>query len=107
MKFRDGKTFFRTRMKENLLTKEIVGMWLTAPDKHVEYAECIYSITAGKNEKALELLFPTKKIRSRGDTLNCPTLTIKLKAEFDNVLSVEITHWAGERDRKPNFEIYP
>ena len=82
-------------------------MWLTAADKRVEYAECIYSIDQRDDGKSLRLLCPIKQIRSRGDTLNCPTLTVDLRAEFDDVISVEVTHWHGERRRRPNFELLP
>jgi alpha-D-xyloside xylohydrolase len=82
-------------------------MWMTAADKRVEYAEDIYSVTELPGSRGVELLCPTKHIFSRGDTLNCPTLTIKLEAEFDGVISVETTHWTGEEQRVPNFELYP
>jgi alpha-D-xyloside xylohydrolase len=85
----------------------VSGMWLTAPDKHVEYAECVYSITEKSDGKGLELLCPTRKIYSRGDTLNCPTLTIHIYAEFHNVLSVEVVHWSGQREQGPKFDLYP
>lgn len=82
-------------------------MWTTVADKRVEYAEDIYSITEQTNGRSLELLCPTKRIRSRGDTLNCPTISIRLEAEFDGVISLEFTHWAGAQRRGPNFELYP
>jgi alpha-D-xyloside xylohydrolase len=82
-------------------------MWLTAADKRVEYAEYIYSIDEAHNGRSLELLCPTKHIFSRGDTLNCPTLTLKLEAEFDGVISVEVTHWHGALRRGPEFELFP
>jgi alpha-D-xyloside xylohydrolase len=82
-------------------------MWLTAPDKQVEYAEHIYSITENATNGFLQLLCPTKHIRSRGDTLNCPTMTIKLVAEFDGVISCEVSHWEGALRQEPNFELYP
>jgi alpha-D-xyloside xylohydrolase len=82
-------------------------MWLGAADKRVEYAECVYSIDERDDGKALRLLCPTKQIRSRGDTLNCPTLTVDLRAEYENVLSLEVTHWHGERRRGPNFDLFP
>jgi alpha-D-xyloside xylohydrolase len=81
-------------------------MWMTAADKRVEYAEDIYSIKE-KGAGAIELLCPTKRIRSRGDTLNCPTLTIKLQAELENVISLEIAHWTGTVRREPNFDLFP
>lgn len=50
------------------------GMWLTAEGVRVEYAEEVYNIK--KTDQGLSLLCPTKKIKSRGDTLNLSTLTI-------------------------------
>ncbi|KAF2665875.1 alpha-xylosidase [Microthyrium microscopicum] len=83
------------------------GMWLTAADKHIEYAETIYSTTPNTDTNTLSLLCPTKVIRGRGDTLNCPTLTIDISAVYPDVLSIEVTHWAGERRRSPSFELFP
>ncbi|KAF2403337.1 hypothetical protein EJ06DRAFT_541243 [Trichodelitschia bisporula] len=82
------------------------GMWLTAADKAVSYAEHIYTVkeTAAHG---LELLCPTKQIRDRGDTLNCPTLTINLEAAFDGVISLEVVHWKGDLQPGPHFELYP
>ena len=54
----------------------IIGMWLTAEGKRVEYAEEVYSITPSQDGKKLSLLCPTTQIRSRGDTLNRPTLSL-------------------------------
>jgi alpha-D-xyloside xylohydrolase len=82
-------------------------MWLTAADKHVEYAEEIYSVTELVNGRSIQLLCTTKRIRSRGDTLNCPTLTIKLEAEFDGVISFEVWHLAGTVRAKPEYELFP
>lgn len=51
-------------------------MWLVAEGKRVEYAEEIYSMNEAPSGKKLSLLCPTSQIRSRGDTLNRPTLTV-------------------------------
>lgn len=82
-------------------------MWLVAADKGVSYAEDVYSITESEDGKSIELLCPVRKILDRGDTLNCPTITIKLEAVFDGVISVEATHWAGQMRRGPNFDLFP
>lgn len=50
------------------------GMWLPAEGLAVSYAEEVYSIK--KTDRGLSLLCPTKKIRSKGDTMNIATLTI-------------------------------
>jgi alpha-D-xyloside xylohydrolase len=83
------------------------GMWLPAENLRTEYAEDIYEITPQQDQQGLSLLCPTKHIHSRGDTLNQPTVTLDVKAEFDGIISLEATHWAGERVRGPNFELYP
>lgn len=51
-------------------------MWLPVEGKRVEYAEDIYSIDQSEDGKKLKLLCPTMKIKSRGDTLNRPTITV-------------------------------
>lgn len=51
-------------------------MWLVAEGKRVEYAEEVYSINEAQDGKKIALLCPTMQIRSRGDTLNRPTLTV-------------------------------
>ncbi|KAF5692845.1 alpha-d-xyloside xylohydrolase [Fusarium denticulatum] len=83
------------------------GMWLPAKDFRTEYAEDVYEITPSKDQQALNLLCPVKHIRSRGDTLNQPTLDIDIKAEMDGVISIETTHWAGAQRKGPDFDLFP
>lgn len=52
------------------------GQWLPAEGVTAAYAEEVYAVTERKDGKALELLCPTKKILSRGNTLDSSTLTI-------------------------------
>ena len=82
-------------------------MWLTNPEFTIQYAEEVYSVKSRPDNKALALLCPAKKIFSRGDTLNMPTLSIDIEAEFDGVLSLEVTHLSGARRLGPNFELFP
>ncbi|CAM1501936.1 Fc.00g039200.m01.CDS01 [Cosmosporella sp. VM-42] len=83
------------------------GMWLPSADFRVEYAEDVYEITPQEDQQAMSLLCPTKHIRSRGDTLNQPTITLEIKAEMDGVISLESTHWAGAQNKGPQFELFP
>ncbi|KAF1996611.1 glycoside hydrolase family 31 protein [Amniculicola lignicola CBS 123094] len=83
------------------------GMWLNSPSHTVAYAEEIYTITPRADKKAISLLCPTRKIFSRGDTLNLSTLSVDIEAQFDGVLSVEVTHFAGARRLGPDFELFP
>jgi hypothetical protein len=64
-----------TTTNGSLLTT-LEGMWLAAEGKRLEYAEDIYSITSSEDNKKLSLLCPTAQIRSRGDTLNRPTISL-------------------------------
>lgn len=58
------------------MTKFRDGMWLPIEGKRTEYAEDVYTITKRADGRALSLLCPTKHVRSRGDTLNLPTVTL-------------------------------
>lgn len=62
------------------------GMWLPIEGKRTEYAEDIYTITQRPDGRALSLLCPTKHIRSRGDTLNLPTVTLVSTLKSSNKL---------------------
>ncbi|OCK73906.1 glycoside hydrolase family 31 protein [Lepidopterella palustris CBS 459.81] len=83
------------------------GMWLVAEGKTVQYAEDIYAVTEREDGKALNLLCPTRKVYSRGDTLNLSTLNIEIEAQFDGVISLEVCHFSGSLRRGPNFDLYP
>ncbi|KAH8723696.1 alpha-xylosidase [Phaeosphaeriaceae sp. PMI808] len=83
------------------------GMWLASPEYTVQYAEEVYNITPRQDKQAVTLLCPTKKILSRGDTLNLSTLSIEVEAQFDGVISLEVTHHAGVRRLGPEFELFP
>jgi alpha-D-xyloside xylohydrolase len=82
-------------------------MWLVSQEHTVQYAEEVYTTTLREDNKAVTLLCPTKKIFSRGDTLNLATLSVELEAQFDGVISVEVTHHAGARRLGPDFEHFP
>ncbi|KAH4284796.1 hypothetical protein HBH64_239860 [Parastagonospora nodorum] len=83
------------------------GMWLVNPGYTVQYAEEVYTVTPSDDNQAVKLLCPTKKIFSRGDTLNLATLSLEIEAQFDGVISLEVTHHAGTRRLGPNFDLFP
>lgn len=82
-------------------------MWLTSDQHTVQYAEEVYTVTPRDDGKAVTLLCPTRKIFSRGDTLNLATLSIELEAQFDGVISLEVTHFSGARRLGPDFDLFP
>lgn len=51
-------------------------MWLGAEGLRAEYAEEVFSVHQSEDNSKLSLLCPTSQQRSRGDSLNRPTLTI-------------------------------
>ncbi|KAF2649703.1 glycoside hydrolase family 31 protein [Lophiostoma macrostomum CBS 122681] len=83
------------------------GMWLTSDQHTVQYAEEVYSINNREDGNAITLTCPAKKIFSRGDTLNLATVSVELEAQFDGVISCEVTHFSGARRLGPDFELYP
>lgn len=50
------------------------GMWMVAEGLSVEYAEQVYDVK--KIERGLSLLCPTRRVVTRGDTLNLSTITL-------------------------------
>lgn len=81
-------------------------MWLVVEGKTVQYAEDIYTITEREDGKAINLLCPTRHIYSRGDVLNLSTLSIDIEAQFDGVISLEVSHFTGALRHGPNFDLY-
>lgn len=82
-------------------------MWLVNDHFTVQHAEEVYTTIPREDKKAVTLLCPTRKIYSRGDTLNLSTLSIEIEPQFDGVISLEVTHFAGARRLGPDFELFP
>ncbi len=80
------------------------GYWLTKPEFRLNYAaQCVRAEAAGH---ALRLLAACRPVRGRGDVLNGPTLRITLSAPRENIIRVQVTHFAGEKDNGPHFETF-
>jgi alpha-D-xyloside xylohydrolase len=82
-------------------------MWLTSDQHTVQYAEEVYSTNTREDGNAITLTCPAKKVFSRGDTLNLATISVELEAQFDGVISCEVTHFSGARRLGPDFELFP
>ncbi|CCX09392.1 glycoside hydrolase family 31 protein [Pyronema domesticum] len=82
------------------------GMWLLREEFKVEYAEEVRKIDV-LDEDTLSLLCPTRQIHSRGDTLNRAVVTIDIKPEFNDVISITATHWKGGKKLGPQYPLYP
>jgi alpha-D-xyloside xylohydrolase len=56
---------------------------------------------------ALTIYAATKRLNTRGDTLNLPLLTLRFSSPMQNVIRVKITHHKGRRPRQPAFDLQP
>ena len=72
------------------------GFWHTRPAVTPLYAQEAYDIEAGQS--SLTVTAPTKVIAGRGDTLNCPTLTVTLSSPLPNIIAVRVEHFQGLRE---------
>ena len=79
------------------------GYWNMQKDVTVHFASQAYEAYADGDE--VVVLAPTKKINHRGDTLNLPVLTLTYSAPMENVIKVDIKHFAGSNGVKPCFEV--
>jgi alpha-D-xyloside xylohydrolase len=57
--------------------------------------------------ESLTVFAPTRKINGRGDTLNCPVLTVRFSSPAENIIRVQIVHHKGTHVPQPEFEIKP
>lgn len=78
------------------------GYWLLAPGVEQLGPKAIDEIVVG--ERGLVVHAPTRPITKRGDTLNCPQLTITLDAPMEGVIGVTIEHW-DDPVRLPQFRL--
>ncbi|HEY0188668.1 MAG TPA: alpha-xylosidase [Cellulomonas sp.] len=58
-----------------------------------------------RDGRALEIHAPTRAVRSRGDTLSNPELTVRLTSPAPDVVGVTVEHFTGVRRRGPQFAL--
>ena len=80
------------------------GYWNMRKDVVSHFAAMAYDIKA--NSHSVEVIAPTKKIVSRGDTLNLPVLKLCYCAPHEDVIKVSIKHFDGSNQVKPSFDVY-
>ncbi len=56
---------------------------------------------------ALTVFGPTRRLNGRGDTLNCPLLTVRFSTPMPNVIRVQLYHFKGGLPKQPQFELKP
>ncbi len=54
---------------------------------------------------ALIVYAATKRLNTRGDTLNLPLLTVRFSSPMPDVIRVTLTHHKGQRPKQPAFEL--
>ena len=58
------------------------------------------------DENSVTVYAACRFIKHRGDTLNAPLITIRYSSPIPDVISVRITHFAGEKNKGPEFQVY-
>jgi alpha-D-xyloside xylohydrolase len=77
------------------------GYWHVRAGVRPHYPAEVHEVEATPN--ALTIYAPTKRLSSRGDTLNLPLLTIRLSSPLPDVIRVQVSHFKGGRGRGPAF----
>jgi alpha-D-xyloside xylohydrolase len=79
------------------------GYWMPKEGVTPHFAACAYEAEQQGDE--LVVYAPERQIRHRGDTLNAQLLTVKFSSPMRNIIRVRISHFEGEVDRGPHFDI--
>ncbi len=58
-----------------------------------------------ESDDALEIHAPTRPIRSRGDLMTGPVMTLRAHTPMPDVIGLTLTHFAGGQPRGPEFGI--
>lgn len=79
------------------------GYWCTRRGYNVHYAAQMYEIDA--TDDSITVYAACHAIRSRGDTLGGPMLTIRFTSPLENCIKVTIDHYEGALHPGPFFEL--
>lgn len=63
--------------------------------------------TLRQDNDGLEYLVATRPVVTRGDTLNHSLLTFNVSSPMNDVIKVDLSHWQGDVDDTPQFELFP
>jgi len=77
------------------------GYWQMRPGFEPHYAAQVHE--AKVESDAITVYAPTKRITSRGDTLNLPVISVRFSSPMENVIRVQIVHHKGGLPRQPEF----
>ena len=79
------------------------GYWMTKQEYIMNCATQCVRVTRGAD--SMQVLAACRPIRGRGDILNSGNLTVTFTAPRENVIRVQVTHFAGVALKEPRFEI--
>ena len=79
------------------------GYWQMRDGLKAFFPAEAYSIDV--KETSLEVYAPSRPIKHRGDTLNCPMFTVELSSPMEDVIRVKLYHHKGSVIKPPAFEI--
>lgn len=79
------------------------GMWLTREGYTLHWAENLERYTV-KDDREISVLL-TKRQNHVGDSLNTYSITGNIQSPAEGVIATKFTHWDGEDDNGPFFEI--
>ena len=79
------------------------GFWLTSERATISYASDAYFVE--EIENGMRVVAPTKKIVTRGDTLNLPVITIEFTVAGKNVISVRQWHYEAYESGEARFSL--
>lgn len=80
------------------------GYWLVRDGYKILRGLEVVDVVADAD--SLTAFVATARIRSRGDTLNHPLLTVRLTAQAEGVIRVKVAHHLGGIPRQPNFQLH-
>ncbi|WP_406008631.1 alpha-xylosidase [Streptomyces sp. NBC_00637] len=79
------------------------GYWLLREGVTAAHPAEVLDVT--ESHGVLEIHAPTRPIRSRGDLMTGPVMTITAHTPMPDVVGLTLTHFTGERPREPAFEL--
>ncbi len=80
------------------------GYWQMRPGFEPHYAAQVHNVELESD--AMIVYASTKKLTSRGDTLNLPMLAIRFSSPLKNVIRVQISHHKGANPHRPEFVLH-
>ncbi|MDR0784643.1 MAG: alpha-xylosidase [Treponema sp.] len=79
------------------------GYWLTRDGVEPHYAAHVVEIE--RRDKELVVYAPDRIVRTRGDAIGAPLLTVRYSSPMENVVKVRVSHFEGGIVRRPDFEL--